>query len=165
MEASGGGRPGRQSPRAGRLMCGRPHRSAHCISAGRNRTSSLALQRRRRTIPAGLCGDAVNLDALTLLPLVTATRWEDVRVQQLGGVVAECWTIDDLVFPELSITRDTVTEALFAQEALERGTRVPKIADDDERKSKTELVLAHLVGLAHKSNPYCWHVSNPRRYR
>lgn len=89
----------------------------------------------------------INLDALTLLPPVTAIRWENVRVQRLEGVVAERWTIDDLDFLELSIRSDTAEEAAPAQEALEQGIQALNLERDDEHKSKTELVLAHLVGL------------------
>jgi hypothetical protein len=90
-------------------------------------------------------GMPINLDALTLLPPITAIRWDKVRVQQLDDVVAERWTIDDLDFLELSIRRDTVEEAVPAQEALEQGIQDLNLERDDEHKSKTEQVLAHLV--------------------
>jgi len=93
-------------------------------------------------------GMQINLNALTLLPPITALRWDKVRVQRLQDVVAERWTVDDLDFLELSIRRDTVEEALPAQEALERGIQELNLERDDQNKSKTELVLAHLVGLA-----------------
>jgi hypothetical protein len=93
-------------------------------------------------------GIQINLNALTLLPAVTAIRWDKVRIQALEDVVAERWTIDDLDFLELSIRRDTVEEALAAQEALEQGIQALNLERDDANKSKTELVLAYLVGLA-----------------
>jgi hypothetical protein len=92
-------------------------------------------------------GMPINLDALTLLPPVEATRWEEVRVREVGDVVAERWTIDELDFLELSIKKDTVEEARKAQAEFERGIRALDLERDDEHASKTERVLAHLVGL------------------
>lgn len=92
-------------------------------------------------------GMPINLDALTLLPPIAATRWEGVRVQALDDVVAERWTVGDLDFLELSIKEDSVEEAKPAKEELERGIRALDLELDDENKSKTERVLAHLLGV------------------
>jgi hypothetical protein len=89
----------------------------------------------------------INLDALTLLPPIAATRWEEVRVGEVADVVVERWTVDELDFLELSIRKDTVEEAQEAQAKLERAIRALGLERDDEQKSKTELVLAHLAGL------------------
>ena len=92
-------------------------------------------------------GMPINLDGLTLLPPVAATRWEDVRVGDVEDVVVERWTVDELDFLELSIRKDTVEEAQEAQAKLERAIRALGLERDDEQKSKTEVVLAHLAGL------------------
>jgi hypothetical protein len=89
----------------------------------------------------------LNLDALTLLPMVTATRWDDVEVKGVKDVVAERWRIDDLDFLELSLKKDGVDEARSAQAQLEQGVQALGLERDDDT-SKTERVLAHLVGLA-----------------
>jgi hypothetical protein len=91
-------------------------------------------------------GMPINLDALTLLPPVEAARWEGVRVQDVEDVVVERWTIDELDFLELSIRKDTVEKARKAQAELERGIRALGLERDDEHASKTERVLALLVG-------------------
>lgn len=92
-------------------------------------------------------GAPINLDALTLLPLVTATRWKKVRVGSVRDVVAERWIVDDLDFLELSIRSDTVADAPAAQQELERGVRALNLQPDNANKSKTERVLAQLAGL------------------
>jgi hypothetical protein len=95
---------------------------------------------------ADCAGMRINLDALTLLPPVAATRWEDVRVADVEGVVAERWTVDQLDFLELSIRPDTVEQALPAQQRFEQAVRALHLEPDDESTSKTERVLAHLLG-------------------
>lgn len=92
-------------------------------------------------------GTPINLDALTLLPLVAATRWKKVRVGSVRDVVVERWTIDDLDFLELSIRSDTVADAPAAQQELEREVVALNLQPDSDSKSKTERVLTHLVGL------------------
>jgi hypothetical protein len=92
-------------------------------------------------------GMPINLDALTLLPPVKATRWEKVRVQEVETVVVERWTINELDFLELSIRKDTVEEAREARAELERAILALGLEGDDEQVSKTERVLAYLVGL------------------
>jgi hypothetical protein len=96
---------------------------------------------------ADCAGTPVNLDALTLLAPVAATRWEDVRVEDVEDVVVERWTVGELDFLELSLKKDTVEEARAAQAGLEQAMGVLGLARDDEHASKTERVLAHLVGL------------------
>jgi hypothetical protein len=91
-------------------------------------------------------GMPINLDALTLLPLVAATRWKEVRVGSVRDVVVERWTIDDLDFLELSIRSDTVADAPASQQELEREVRALSLQPDSDSKSKTERVLTHLVG-------------------
>jgi hypothetical protein len=91
-------------------------------------------------------GMPINLDALTLLPPIVATRWEEVRVREVADVVVERWTVGKLDFLELSIRKDTVEEAREAQAELDGAVRSLGLERDDEQ-SKTERVLAHLAGL------------------
>jgi hypothetical protein len=91
-------------------------------------------------------GMPINLDALTLLPLVAATRWKKVRVGSVRDVVVERWIVDDLDFLELSIRSDTVADAPAAQQELEREVGALNLQPDSDSKSKTERVLAHLAG-------------------
>jgi hypothetical protein len=88
----------------------------------------------------------IELDALTLLPAVAATRWEDVRVGDVDEVVVERWTLDDLDFLELSIRKKSVEKAQSAQRKLEQELADRGLERDDDT-SKTERVLRHLVGL------------------
>jgi hypothetical protein len=112
--------------------------------AGTDPVRRLFTEGQRRFL-SDCAGIQINLDALTLLPPVTATRWEGVRVRGVEDVVAERWTIDHLDFLELSIKKDTVEEAQPAQDELEREIRALNLERDDENESKTERVLAHLV--------------------
>ena len=91
-------------------------------------------------------GMPINLDALTLLRPVAATRWERVRVEDVNDVVVERWTVGKLDFLELSIKQDTVEEALKAQAALEKAIEELGLKRDDQ-ESKTKRVLAYLAGL------------------
>ena len=91
-------------------------------------------------------GMPINLEALTLLPSIAATKWERIRIRSVADVVAERWTIDDLDFLELSIRADTVAEARTKQENLEREIRALDLEPDNASESKTERVLTHLVG-------------------
>jgi hypothetical protein len=91
-------------------------------------------------------GMRIELDALTLLPAVAATRWEDVRVGDVDEVVVERWTLDDLDFLELSIRKKSVEKAQSAQRKLEQELADRGLERDDDT-SKTERVLRHLVGL------------------
>jgi hypothetical protein len=84
----------------------------------------------------------VNLDALTLLRAIAATRWEARRVGGVDDVRAERWTVDDLDFLELSARRDGIDEAEEAQRRLEDGVVAAglQLAQD---ASKTQRVLEH----------------------
>jgi hypothetical protein len=96
MEASGGGGLGRQSPGAGYLVrCRLSGGRIASVRAGAEPVRRLFNEGQERFL-SDCAGMPINLDALTLLPPVTAIRWENVRVQRLEGVVAERWTIDDL---------------------------------------------------------------------
>lgn len=68
-------------------------------------------------------------------------------MQDVEDVVAERWTIGELDFLELSIRKDAVEDARQAQAELERAIGALELERDDEHSSKTERVLAHLVGL------------------
>jgi hypothetical protein len=92
------------------------------------------------------CGSArVNLDALTLLPLIDTSRWTDGRLGGVSDVVVERWTIDDLDFLELSIRADDKDRARTEQQRLEGEVGTLGLERDDADESKTQRVLAHLV--------------------
>jgi hypothetical protein len=92
-------------------------------------------------------GLPINLDVLTLLPPVAATRWEKVQVEDVKDVVVERWIVGKLDFLELSIKKDTIEEAGKAQAKLEKAIGALGLKRDDEQESKTKRVLAHLAGL------------------
>jgi hypothetical protein len=92
-------------------------------------------------------GMPINLDALTLLRPVTATRWEEVTVEEVEKVVVEHWTVGELDFLELSPKKDAVEEAKEAQAELGLAMTRLGLERDDEQKSKTEQVLAYLARL------------------
>jgi hypothetical protein len=100
----------------------------------------------QRRFLAECAGMRIDLDALTLLPAVAATRWEDVRVGDVDEVVVERWTLDNLDFLELSLRKKSVDKAASAQRKLERELADRGLERDDDT-SKTERVLRHLVGL------------------
>jgi hypothetical protein len=92
------------------------------------------------------CGSVpVNVDALTLLPLIDTSRWKHVRIGGIPDVVVERWTIDDLDFLELSIKADDKERARTEQQRLEGAVEALGLKRDNADRSKTERVLAHLV--------------------
>jgi hypothetical protein len=93
------------------------------------------------------CHDArINLDALTLLPPVTARRWKRVAAAPTGlEVRAERWTVDDLDFLELSVVAEP-GDALRAQQALTGFVDSLGLAVEPLQTTKTRQVLEHLVG-------------------
>ena len=98
-------------------------------------------------------GPAVNLETLTVLPPVTATRWKTVGTAPPGlGVRAERWTVDHLDLLELSIVAD-LAEARGRQEALTDFVRARGLAVDAEQQAKTRRVLEHLVRRALAAAP------------
>jgi hypothetical protein len=94
------------------------------------------------------CDARIDLDALTLLPPVTATRWKEVRTAPAGlEVRAERWTVDHLDFLELSVVADP-GDAPAAQRALHGFVGSLGLAVDPHQEPKTRQVLAHLVSAA-----------------
>jgi hypothetical protein len=92
-------------------------------------------------------GMQINLDALTLLPPIAATRWEDVEIDDVKDIVVERWKVGNLDFLELSLKKDAVEKAKQAQAELELAMTRLGLERDDEQKSKTEQVLAYLARL------------------
>jgi hypothetical protein len=135
------------SRRALAASCGSklPKERIAAVLEGSEPTHRLFSQGQARFL-ADCAGTPINLDALTLLPLITATRWKKVRVRNVRDVVAERWTIDDLDFLELSIRSDTVADAPAAQQELERAVGALNLQPDSDSKSKTERVLNYLAG-------------------
>ena len=90
-------------------------------------------------------GPAINLETLTVLPPVTATRWKSVETAPASlGARAERWTVDDLDFLELSIVAE-LAEAQSRQEALAAFVRSRGLTVDPQQQAKTRRVLDHLV--------------------
>lgn len=81
------------------------------------------------------------LDGLTVLGPITATTWEETRID---GAVAERWTVGTLDFLELSIRCEDPSAAPARQAAFERSVR--DLAEpSSSAESKTSRVLRHLA--------------------
>jgi hypothetical protein len=94
---------------------------------------------------ADCAGAAINLDALTVLPPVTAIRWKKVAVAPPElGLRAERWTVDDLDFLELSAVAP-VEDAPAKQAAVLRFVGSLGLDIPDEQQPKTRQVMEHLV--------------------
>jgi hypothetical protein len=122
-----------------------PEGRIDAVRAGTAPVRRLFSEGQRRFL--GECaGMRIDLDELTLLPAVAATRWEDVRVGDVDEVVVERWTLAGLDFLELSVRKKSVEKAQSAQRKLERELAERDLERDDDT-SKTERVLRHLLGL------------------
>jgi hypothetical protein len=122
-----------------------PEGRIDAVRAGTAPVRRLFSEGQRRFL--GECaGMRIDLDELTLLPAVAATRWEDVRVGDVDEVVVERWTLAGLDFLELSVRKKAVEKAQSAQRKLERELADRDLERDDDT-SKTERVLRHLLGL------------------
>jgi hypothetical protein len=87
----------------------------------------------------------VNLGTLTVLPPVTATRWDRVADAPAElDVRAERWTVDHLDFLELS-TVAKLEKAESRQSALLEYVDSRGLPVDSAPESKTDRVLDHLV--------------------
>ena len=95
------------------------------------------------------CSDVrINLDALTVLPPVTATRWKKVESAPTGlGVRAERWTVGDLDFLELSVVADP-GDAPQAQRGLTEFVSSLGLPVEPHQETKTRQVLEHQVRAA-----------------
>ncbi len=92
------------------------------------------------------CDARVDLDALTLLPPVTARRWKRVAAAPAElEVRAERWTVDDLDFLEFSVVA-APGEALRRQQALTGFVGDLGLAVEPMQTTKTRRVLEHLIG-------------------
>jgi hypothetical protein len=91
---------------------------------------------------------AINVETLTLLPPVTATRWKSVGAAPAGlDVRAERWTVGNLDFLEFSLACD-LDMARSNQDALSGFVRSLDLLVDPDPKSKTGQVVEHLVAQA-----------------
>jgi hypothetical protein len=88
----------------------------------------------------------VNLEAISLLPPIAATRWPKFKAPELSVEVrAERWQVDEgLDFLELSIV-STPAEAVSDQDALTAFVARMSLPVDDDQASKTQRVLEHLI--------------------
>ncbi|WP_138733370.1 hypothetical protein [Modestobacter excelsi] len=114
--------------------------------AGRGQRSAASLfTKAQETFLRDCSPIRVNLRTLTVLPPITATRWDD-----LGGTLgdldvrAERWTVDHLDFLELS-TVAKLDEAESKQSALNGYLDDFGVPVDSDPRSKTDRVLEHLV--------------------
>jgi hypothetical protein len=101
-----------------------------------------------RYLAAGTLGAGIDLDELTLLPPIAATRWKGVTVGRVDAVVAERWQVGDLDFLELSIRVEAtaaVRDAERAKDALEAGVRDAGLRVPTEQETKTRTVLEFLT--------------------
>jgi hypothetical protein len=93
----------------------------------------------------------VNLNALTMLPAVSATRWEPFRASASDpelDIRAERWVVADVLdFLELSIIAG-VDEAEPRQAALEEFVRSRDLGLDPTNETKTRRVLEYLITIA-----------------
>lgn len=93
-------------------------------------------------------GIQVNLDMLTLLPPIAATRWTPFGAPETDPeleIRAERWRVDDVLdFLELSIVAD-VDHAGSGQAALEHFVGSHGFDCDAAPETKTRRVLEHLV--------------------
>ena len=93
------------------------------------------------------CGQGrVNLAAVSLLPPIAATRWDEFKAPDLSTEVrAERWRVDEgLDFLELSIV-STPDEAVSDQDALDAFVTHLALPVDSNPLNKTQRVLAHLL--------------------
>ncbi len=88
----------------------------------------------------------VNLAAVSMLPPIAATRFEEFTIDGLAsGVRAERWQVDaGLDFLELSIVAKP-KKAVAAQAALTAFVEQKQLPVDDSQVSKTQRVLDHLI--------------------
>ncbi|WP_329000078.1 hypothetical protein OHA18_37320 [Kribbella sp. NBC_00709] len=87
----------------------------------------------------------VNLAAVSMLPPITATRFEEFTIDGLTSKVrGERWRVDGLDFLELSIVAKPKA-AVAAQAALTAFMQQKQLPVDDSQVSKTRRVLEHLI--------------------
>jgi hypothetical protein len=100
--------------------------------------------------------DPVNLDALTALADITATRWKEFPAEVDGpdlSVRAERWVIDGAIdFLELSIVSD-LDRAERDQAALQHFLAKHSLTVEQNQENKTQRVLSYLVARAISTAP------------
>lgn len=90
-------------------------------------------------------GATINLNAVTVLPPVTAVRWKSVPVAPPElELRAERWTVDDLDFLELSAVAP-VERAAAKQAAILQFIQSVGLAVPEDQEPKTRQVMDHLV--------------------
>jgi hypothetical protein len=117
------------------------------VDAGHGRRSATSLfTGSQRAFLRDCSPIGINLRTLTVLPPVTATRWD--TVEKAPGhldVRAERWTVDHLDFLELSTVTKQLADAESRQSALVDYVDSLGITVDTAPESKTDRVLKHLV--------------------
>jgi hypothetical protein len=128
------------------LTAERPKGLVAAVAVGERGVSALLADDQTRLVDE-CAGIQVNLDALTMLPAVSAMRWPTFVVSDPGGLAldvrAERWTIHDLDFLELSIAID-VEVAEAAQAALNAFVE-SKGLQPSAGEAKTTQVMRELV--------------------
>jgi hypothetical protein len=116
---------------------------------GDDRLGRLFTDDQERFLAAGAHDVAVDLDLLTLLPPITATRWKGLALPDLDlPVVAERWVVGTLDFLELSIRVEatgSAGDAEQAKRALEAGVQARGLTVPVEQETKTRTVLEFLA--------------------
>lgn len=136
------------------LTSERPDGLVEAVAGGRGIDELLSSDQKR--LLDQCAGVPVNLDALSMLPAVSALRWPTFSVPRGVGdsdlkVRAERWTVHDLDFLELSIVAD-VEQAEKSQAALETFVS-GKGLTLAEGEAKTTQVLQVLVAQAARIAP------------
>jgi hypothetical protein len=117
------------------------------VQSGDRTPADLFDQEQRRFLKQCSSG-RVNLDALTALADITATRWKEFPAKVAGpdlSVRAERWVIDSAIdFLELSIVSD-LAQAERDQTALQYFVADHSLIVEQNQENKTQRLLSYLV--------------------
>jgi hypothetical protein len=131
---------------AASLTADRSQRVIAAVGAGERPVQDLFTPEQRDFLH-DCAGVAINLDTLTTLPPVAASRWDPFAVQTGSSkleIRAERWTVGPLDFLELSIVANA-DDAERDQAALTEYLQSLGFTPDASQDSKTHQVLHYLV--------------------
>jgi hypothetical protein len=131
---------------AASLTADRSQRVIAAVGAGERPVQDLFTAEQRDFLH-DCAGVAINLDTLTTLPPVAASRWDPFAVQTGSSkleIRAERWTVGPLDFLELSIVA-SADDAERDQAALTEYLQSLGFTPDANQDSKTHQVLHYLV--------------------
>jgi hypothetical protein len=149
---------------AASLTADRSQRVIAAVSAGERPVQDLFTAEQRDFLH-DCAGVAINLDTLTTLPPVAASRWDPFAVQTGSSkleIRAERWTVGPLDFLELSIVADA-DDAERDQAALTEYLQSLGFTPDANQDSKTRQVLHYLVEESRGPRPAA-REETPRRF-